>query len=358
MSNIKLAIERFWIEPGNFEMWCDALSKIPLETKARNVKELAKLYFNRDTDSTDKKLDRSKELFGLIGYNYSKTSRQLDIKGMYFLERKAGCLCLTQDAVELIDAYRQGYDWEKKLALQLLSYSPRTRVIMFLLLNGGVIQSYCKSMNELGKWQIVYDGVVYSPFTSNFLLNDMNRMLHRFKLQALGPFWKQVIEENGIILEDEWQFIGSSGIEPAIHNLTAFMRCPMQLFDYLEWFVEMADGTRILNINKISNDIDVKKLFNLEITQTQSELQWLKNEAKNFADHKGLFPIEPVFEQLMAKYYPTWEKGLPRFIDYYITTGISERLFVLVQHESGQPRHGRGYLGKREYQLIKLDFNR
>lgn len=358
MNYIKLAIERYWMEPGNFELWCDVLTRIPLKTEARTIKDIAKFYLDKDVYGTDKKLDRSKELFGLMGGNYSNSSGYLELKGVNFLERQDGYLQLTQQAVEVVKAYQKGGEWEKILARQLLSYSPRTRVIMHLLLNGGIIVTQGFPLAELGKWQIAYEGEVYSPFISNPARNDMNRLLLKFKTQALGPMWKVVIANKDIILDENWQFIGSGGPVPAINNLTAFMRCPMQLFDYLEWFTEKEDGTRIINLEKIPNNFDIMKLFVVEHREEQSELQWLEREIEQNADYRGLFPAEPILERLMIKYYPKWDQGVPRFIDYYITKGINERTFEIIENESGQPRHGRGYLGKREYQLIKLDFRR
>ena len=357
MNSIKLAIERFWMEPGNFEMWCEMLSRIPKETEARSIKAIAKLYLDKDVEGVDKQLDRSKELYGLMGYNYSKSSRDPEIKGANFLERNEGYLRLTQEAVELVEAYHHGGDWEKLLARQLLSYSPRTRVIMHLLINEGVIQTQGYPISELGKWQIVFEGEAYSPFVTNPARNDMNRLLFNFKTSALGPMWMQIIADKGLVLDDNWQFIGSGGPEPAITNLTAFMRCPMQLFDFLEWLIEKPDGTRILNMKKIAGDIAIKQLFTVEHREEQSELDWLKREIEQCADYRGLFPVELVLGRLMAKYYTNWDKGLPRFMDYYLNKGINEGLFLIVGNESGQPRHGRGYLGKREYQLIKLDFS-
>ena len=358
MNYIKLAIERFWMEPGNFELWCDVLTRIPQKTEARTIKDIAKFYLDKDLYGTDKKLDRSKELFGLMGSNYSKSSGYLELKGVNFLERQDGYLQLTQEAMEVVEAYQKSGEWEKILARQLLSYSPRTRVIMHLLLNDGIIVPQGFPLAELGKWQIVYEGEIYFPFASNPARNDMNRLLLKFNTQALGPMWKVVVANNGLILDDDWQFIGSGGPEPAIHNLTAFMRCPMQLFDYLEWLTEKADGTRIINMQKITDDLNITKLFTVKHMEEQSELHWLEREIEQNADYRGLFPVEQILERLMLKYYLRWDQGLPRFIDYYLTKGINERTFEIIENESGQPRHGRGYLGKREYQLIKLDFRR
>ena len=355
MTQIKLAIERFWMEPGNFEMWCEILSRIPHETTARNIKEMAKLYLDKDVDGSDAKLDRSRELYGLMGYHYSAKTGTLEIKGVHFIERCDGQLRLTQEALQLVKAYQDNADWEKKLAKQLLSYSPRTRIIMHLLLNDGFIETQGRPLNELGKWNIVFGGESYSPFASNPKHNDMNRLLNSFKTEALGSLWTQIIADHDIVLDSDWLFTGSTGVEPALNNITAFMRCPMQLFHYLEWFVERGDGSRVLNREKLINDVDIAQLFTVEYKDEQPELLWLQQEIAQCADYRGLFPVETIFEGLLVNYYPEWKSGLPQFIDYYLNKGIKEGLFSIADHESGQPRHGRGYLGKREYQLIKLD---
>ena len=355
MKQIKLAIERFWMEPGNFEMWCEMLSRIPQETTARNMKELAKLYLDKDVDCNDAKLDRSKELYGLMGYNYLAGTETFEIKGVQFIERCDGYLRLTQAALELVKAYRENDDWEKRLATQLLGFSPRTRTIMHLLLNEGFLETQGLPLDALGKWRIVFAGESYLPFASNPEHNDMNRLLNRFKVQALGPLWARIIADHNVVLESDWLFTGSTGPEPALNNLTAFMRCPMQLFHYLEWFVARVDGTVILNREKLISDVDITSLFGVEFKEEQPELLWLQQEIAQHADYRGLIPVEMILERLLVKYYPDWDRGLPQFIDYYLNKGIKEGLFSIADHESGQPRHGRGYLGKREYQLIKLD---
>ena len=169
----------------------------------------------------------------------------------------------------------------------------------------------------------------------------------------------RVLLKKEIELEEGWSFIGSGGKEPAITNLTAFMRAPMQLFNYLDWFIEDEAEKVILNKEKMAYDIDdLDSLFTIAPTDSVDELHTLKETIHSLSDDRGFFPLEPALEQILIKHYPTWDKGLYRFIDYYITNGINNGIFTLIAYESGQPRHGRGYLGKREYQLIKLDIHR
>ncbi|WP_342556973.1 hypothetical protein [Lysinibacillus sp. FSL P4-0201] len=359
MKHIRLSIERFWIESGNFELWCEHLSRIPKKTEAKSMKEIAAKYLNKDVVEKDKKLDRSKELFGLLGYEYFEGTAQFEIKGVYLLERKEGYLHLTEDAQNLVTSYQNNNGWELRLAKQLLRFSPRVRVIIHLLLNGGYFKTGGTSIDFIGKWKLEKEGMSYHPFASNPQKNDMNRLLETFKVPALGSEWIKILGEMEIELEEGWSFIGSGGKEPAINNLTAFMRSPMQLFDYLDWFYEVEVGKVILNQRKIATDIDdLDSLFTICETETVDELGTLKENIHLFSDNRGFFPLEPVLEQVLKKHYPTWEKDLSKFVDFYVTNGMHKGLFTIVAHESGQPRHGRGYLGKREYQLLKLDIHR
>lgn len=358
MKHIRLSIERFWIETGNFELWCELLSRIPEQSKAKSMKEIAAFYLDKDVAKKDKKLDGSKELFGLLGYEYYKGTSQFEIKGIFFLERVDGYLQLTKDAQKLVSSYRNDEGWEALLAKQLLRFSPRVRVIVYTLLNGGCFNTNGASFQNFGKWQLEIDSKSYQPFASNPQKNDMNLLLDIYKREAIGNEWMKIIEERGIELEEDWAFIGSGGKEPAKTNLTAFMRAPMQLFNYLDWFIETSDGKVTLNQEKMISDIDdLGSLFNMKEPESVNEIDTFKGIIEVLSDDRGFFPLEPALQQLLVNHYPTWGKGLSRFVDFYVTQGIKKGIFTVIAHESGQPRHGRGYLGKREYQLIKLDIH-
>jgi hypothetical protein len=310
-------------------------------------------------EEKDKKLDRSKELFGLHGYEYSKHSQSFKIKGVHFLTRTDdGYLIRTEEANKLVAAYKQQYGWELLLAKQLLRYSPRTRVIMHLLLNDGLFETNGHSLEQLSKWTLRFADALYHPFSSNPDLNDMNFLLHAFKNEALGKDWRDILAQEEIELDEDWMFVGSNGKEPAKTNISSFMRAPMQLFAYLDWFIEADVGIIILNKEKMLEHIDSHFLFSFTNVQSIPEIEWLKKKVDEERDDRGFVAIEPLLRKLMERFYPTWEQGLARFVDYYITKGIREGLFIIADYESGQPRHGRGYLGKREYQLLKLEFQR
>lgn len=359
MKHIRLSIERFWLEAGNFELWCELLSRIPAQTKSKTMKEIAALYLNKDIVEKDKKLDHSKELFGLLGYELFHRSEQFEIKGVNFLKRIDGYFQFTEDAEEIVNAYLKNDSWEVLLAKQLLRFSPRTRVIIHLLLNGGSFVTNNASLKNYGRWQLEFNDVFYNPFASNQKINNMNYLLQEYKEEALGNEWKVILKEYRIDLEEDWSFIGAGGKEPAKTNLTAFMRAPMQLFDYLDWLIETSDGKVILNQEKMKYDIgELDALFNITTRESVDELHSFKEIVDLLSDDRGFFPVEPAIKQFLEKHYLSWGKGLSRFVDFYITNGMKKGLFTIGAHESGQPRHGRGYLGKREYQLIKLDIHR
>jgi len=358
VKNIRLSIERFWIETGNFELWCEILSRIPYQTEAKTMKEIATKYLNKDIMNKDNKLDRSKELFGLLGYEQFKRSEQFELKGVHLLQRREGYLQPTEEARNLVNAYLQDDGWQVLLAKQLLRYSPRSRVIFHILLNGGTFHTNNVPLANFGRWELDIKGDLYHPFASNPKINDMNYLLQEYKNEALGNDWMNIIRANMLELDENWSFIGSGGKEPAKTNLTAFMRAPMQLFDYLDWFIQIEERKVILNEEKVKDDIDgLDNIFKIS-KSSLNELDSLKEIIIFYSDDRGFIAVEPALEELLKKHYPLWDKGLARFVDYYITNGVKEGLFTIDSHESGQPRHGRGYLGKREYQLMRLDIHR
>ncbi len=53
---------------------------------------------------------------------------------------------------------------------------------------------------------------------------------------------------------------------------------------------------------------------------------------------------------------PQNKESIGKWIDHYFMEGINMGKFKLVDWEQGQPRHGRGLLGDKRKQLIKLEF--
>src|SRR5690606_12678940 len=112
-----------------------------------------------------------------LGYEYFKRTAQFEIKGVFFLERIDGHLQLTEDAKKIISSYKNDERWELLLARQLLRFSPRVRVVIHMLLNGGYFNTKGTSLDFIGKWQLDMDGASYHPFASIPQKNDMNRLL-------------------------------------------------------------------------------------------------------------------------------------------------------------------------------------
>ena len=291
-----------------------------------------------------------------MGMNFHARTMQPEIKGVCLVQQAEGGLVLTEDAVRLVDAYRAGEGWEVLLALQLLKYSPRCRAVFFPLCSGGIFYNGNLLTANLSKTELHFNNQVYLPFAAKKNDNDMNRLLADFREAALGHYWRKVFDESGISLPAEWFFAGSNGPSPACTNMSSLMRSPVVLFDYLDWFVKGAGGEVRLNKTKLEEDLQGEEIFNGLRFRPVSILDTFRDLIDGNRDYRGFFPVEPVLEKMQSLFYPDWQEGLDRFIDYYITDGINQGQFQIEAHESGQPRHGRGYLGKRDYQLIKLQF--
>ncbi|MEH7370170.1 hypothetical protein [Priestia megaterium] len=355
MGNIRLAIERFWMEYNNFELWANVLTYLPEKLEVKSAKELAQVYLYKNVEGNNRRLDRSKEIFGLMGSIYHSKAQEIEIKGVRLIELQGEHLVLTEDAKALIYAYKEDNGWELLLAKQLLRYSPRVRVLFSLLWKGAYFNTENAKLEQLSRWKLIYKDCIYQPFASKE--SDMNLLLGKFKEEALGPYWKRVFIQRNIELREDWKFVGSQGSEPAKSNLSSLMHSPFTLFDYLGWLRFEAGGRVSLLHDRVRDDIDGEELFEaVEDLSTNSLLSVLKEVIHENQDYRGFFPVEPTLNVIQKQFYPEWNKGLDRFVDYFITTGVQDGLFIIEDYESGQPRHGRGYLNRREYQLIRLYF--
>ena len=52
MKQIKLSVERFWYERGNFELWPEALSRLPEKMEAASAREVSEKYLQRNSIET------------------------------------------------------------------------------------------------------------------------------------------------------------------------------------------------------------------------------------------------------------------------------------------------------------------
>jgi len=130
----------------------------------------------------------------------------------------------------------------------------------------------------------------------------------------------------------------------------------MVLLEYLRFIKEVEIGYYSINKNKFKEDIskDVFESFLLE--DEIDDLQVLKKLIQEHKDYKGYFPIAIVGERLKRMIDPDSKESVDSWIDKYFISGFNLGKFKLSSYEQGQPRHGRGLLGKKERQLIKIKF--
>jgi hypothetical protein len=353
MKQIKLSIERFWMETGNFELWPDTLSQLPQQIQARSIKELAAKYLFKDLSQKDK----SKDLYGLQGCEYHFTSKLLEIKGVHYIQLTNDGYSITEDGLELVERYKNQAGWEAQIARQVIKYSPRCRAIMYPLWRGGHLKTAGNWLERLFQAKLCFEDQIYAPFVAKQDALGLNRLLDTFREESLGKYWRAILQEMDIAFAVEWNFVGSSTVKPADANLSSLLRSPFALFNYLQWFIEKKNGEVYLNKDQIYEDLQGEEPFSdLGSIPPLSILEAFRKLIAEYGDYRGLFPVEIVLSQLQERYFPDWRQGPDRFVDSFLTQGIKDGLFRIVGNESGQPRHGRGYLGKRENQLLKMEF--
>lgn len=354
MKFIKLATERYWVESGNFELWPEILSCLPAEMTTLNVKQMAQQYLSKDLFDSAGNPGKSREIFGLMGLAVPHKGYP-EIRGVNCIAINKSGMVLTSAALELVEAYRSKGAWELLLARQLLRYSPRCRVIIYLLGQGGYLVVTGKLPQKLSRAELHYNERVFYPFHNQPQKNDMNYLLQDFHQEALGPYWLQDLKDAGISLDEDWQFTGILDQHPSCTNMSTMMRPVFTLLLYLEWLIPAEDGIYRLNFARLTADLADEELFTTVTNESLSVYAWLQKLIDEQQDRRGFVVTETVMQDLQRQCFPDWDTGMERFIDYFITQGVNEGKLQILAHESGQPRHGRGYLGKREYQLLKLN---
>lgn len=354
MKYVKLAAERYWAESGNLELWPEILSCLPTEMTARNVKQMAERYLSKDLFDEAGNPGKSREMFGLMGLMIPQKGYP-EIKGVNYVAVNKNGMNLTPAALELVETYRLKGEWELLLARQLLRYSPRCRVLVYLLGQGGYLAVPGKLPQKLSRAELHYNEQVYHPFHNQPDQNDMNYLLQEFRQEALGPYWLKELINAGINLDEDWQFTGVLDQHPSCTNLSTMMRPVITLLLYLECLLPAGDGSYRLNIAGLPNDLAGEDILAAAPHKPLSVYTCLQRLIDEQQDRRGFIVANTVMEGLQRQCFPDWDAGIERFTDYFITQGVNEGKLEILAHESGQPRHGRGYLGKREYQLLKLN---
>ncbi len=346
---IRLAKERFWVDAAHIERWPEMLLKLPPEIAADTKHEMAQRYFYERVD--DKGRLNQYELFGLFGAERKKD--ELFIHGCNFLKKAEGGYRLSEDARRLCEAYKGDDGWERLLIEQALKYSLRIRAAAAALLDGGTLvfeKDFLKGMSQAFLRHRERD---YFLFYSGSDRANLNDLLTRFKQTALGPFWKKELG-----LEDEPDFELYGGLKhnpPSLNQIAGNIKAPFALMRHLGWFEEEERAAFRLNRAKIKADVAEAAYESLLVGTAESELDILRDLIQTYANLEGYFPVALVGARLKQRIDPDSELPEAKWIDRYFSSGFHEGRFELLDCDTGQPIDGRGLLGQRSHQLLKIE---
>lgn len=347
---IHITADRFWFDNSSIERWPELLLNLPEKMEATSKYNIAKKYLSYPTDEKGRIL-RSDEFYGLFGAE-EKQCRTI-ISGVNYIERREDGYYLTEDALLLRDCYQVDNNWEIRLAKQLLMYSIRVRAIVIGILNSEGICFPKKFLTQNKEAYIEFEGERYFLLNSNKTELNLNDFLKKFGTHSLGPFWKKELD----IKEDEKiQIVGTTKEAPSLSEIGTYLKMPLTLFQYLGWFKEVNDDVYGFYQEKLKTDIGEEIFNSLLLEGYRKDTDVLKELILKYGDIRGYFPVEEVGIMLKKQIAPEHNDNVPKWIDYYFMEGIESGKFKLIDTEQGQPRHGRGLLGDKEKQLLKLDF--
>ena len=348
---IKIGTDRFWVKASNIERWAEILKSLPKKIPCSSKKDIARDYLGYKVDESGR-IVNADEVYGLFGAEKDKDS--LTIVGCNFIKEIEDGYKLTEIAIELVERYKQNDEWEKVLARQLLKYSIRVRSIAFAMLNGGYLFFEKGYMENFAKAYIILNDKEYYVFSEKPEDININSLINDYASKILGCFWRKELDIDDT---EEIVFKGVNKDYPSLGSMSTYLKIPMLLFDYLGWIIESGDRRYVLDKNKIKNDTG-KEVYDSLITENDTEgVEVLKELIKEYSDIRGFFPIGIVGSILKSRIDSENPMNEEQWIDRYFITGINEGRFKIKDYEQGQPRHGRGLLSKKDYQLIKLEIN-
>lgn len=348
---IKIGTDRFWVKSSNIERWAEILVELPEIIDSKSKHQIAKDYLSYKADENGR-IVNADEVYGLFGAE--KTRGSYLIAGSNFIKENGSGFCLTERALEFVKLFRNNDNWEKFLGEQLLRFSIRVRSIAIALLNNGYLFLPNGFTGGLSSGYIHFKDRDYYIFSSDPTQVNLNSLINDYSEKVLGDFWR---DELNIDVNEPVEFKGANKDYPSLGSISTYIKIPLMLFDYLKWLKMRVDGNYYFDQEKLKNDIDDSTFKSLIFEGSVDAIEFLKDLIKQYSDLRGYFPVGIVGSLLMAKVDDESELGEEQWSDRFFMTNISDGKFRIINHEQGQPRHGRGFLGKKDYQLLQLKFN-
>jgi len=347
---IHLTTDLFWTDTYNIERWPEVLTKLPERISSQSKVDVAKDYLNYKTDEKGR-IIKADEVYGLFGLE--RKSNKNIIAGCNFIIKNDEGYLLSEETIIFIKAYEENSNWELLLAQQLLKYSVRVRALFIALLNGdGIIfkEGFLKNTKDA---YINLKRKQYFILNPDSMQNNLNTLMAEFSSESLGYAWMDIL---GIEDSEEIFIKGLSKDEPSLKQIGSYFKMPLILFDHLGWFREKTENLFVLDKVKIMNEIDQQIYDSLILKDIVNDKEILQSIILEHEDARGYFPVSIVGEILKNKIDPFSTVKVDAWIDKYFISGQTNGDFKIVGGEQGQPRHGRGLLGDKEQQLIKLVF--
>ncbi|MFW6028742.1 MAG: hypothetical protein ACOCRO_00665 [Halanaerobiales bacterium] len=345
---IRLGRQRFWLDAWRFEIWPELLSKLPLDMEADTAKELALKYLNVEMDE-EGRLGKNEELYGLFSGHKVKNDGSYIINGVHLIDNGS----LTEVAIDLIKLFKEDeqHQWMLLLAEQILKYSPRIRAVFIPMLEEELVFEKGWFVPFYNKTSLEYENEIYYPFSSKKEDKNLNSLLNKLGYKALGPWWLAEIDTE---VDDNLTWRGLRSEEPSLSGLGQ-LRNPFEIFRSLKWIDSNDNKSYYVDIDKLKSDISpdlYKDLTGGEIEK--DELDLLKELIKEYQDLRGFFSIREVGNEIYNRL--NIEEDKERWVEKYFKTLLADNKINILDHQSGQPRHGRGLYDMRDYQLLKIEF--
>jgi hypothetical protein len=236
---------------------------------------------------------------------------------------------------------------------QLLRFSIRIRAIFYALLSGGTLCFKSHLFKNMPGAFLEFQNEKYFIFSSQKEVKNINDLIMLNPGISFGPFW---MKEFSLVLADSYEISGGSGTPPSIDHIAIWLKIPLVLVEYLQWFKETAPCIFSIDKQRMKKDIEEEVWQSLVLEGNKNELEILKALVDKYSDNKGFFPVSIVGSLLKKEIDPESELSEERWIDRFFMSGFSTNRFELVSYERGQPIDGRGLLGQNDHQLIKIEF--
>ena len=347
---IRITVDRFWNDFSSIERWPEILINLPEKMESKSKYDIAKNYLSYPTDDRGRVL-RSDEFYGLFGAEIKQ--EKIIISGCNLIQLNDEGYFLSEEALKLRVCYERDEGWEKELAKQLLKYSIRVRAVIIGILNGGGVQFPIKFLYKNREAYIELNRKRYYPLNPNTEVTNLNDFMKDFGKESLGSYWREILH---ISNEEYIEILGTTKDTPSLSDIGTYLKIPLTLFEYLGWFIDKGEGKYQIDKEKLKEDIGIDIYESLIIEEFLNDVDILKDLIKDYQDIRGLFPVEHVGKVLKSKIAPEINGDIGKWIDRYFLEGVEKGKFKIVDYEQGQPRHGRGLLGDKKKQLIKIEF--